>query len=316
VPCACDPEVASVLDALEELAGPMPDVPPGDWARLRQVTNDSLAWMAKQAGRSSPDVRFTELETTAADGAALALRWYERRGSAPGSAVVYAHGGGMVAGSLDLCHPVVADYVLVTGVPFLAAEYRLAPEVDGTRPAEDVFAALGWLLEHARELGVDPARVAVMGDSAGGGLAAAASILAREAGIALAHQILVYPMLDDRPVAGDGRPERHVTWTRQWNDTAWTTLLGEARGGPDVPAVAAPARLEDFGGLPPAYVEVGGLDIFLDEDITFARGLARAGVAVELHVHPSAPHSFERFAPESALARRVGADRARVIASL
>jgi acetyl esterase/lipase len=261
-------------------------------------------------------VRFTERETVAGDGAALALRWYERRGSAPGAAVVYAHGGGLVAGSLDLYHPVIADYVLATGVPFLAVEYRLAPEVTGTRPAQDVFAALGWLLEHARELGVDRARVAVMGDSAGGGLAAAVSILAREAGIALARQILVYPMLDDRPAAHDARPEPYVTWPRAWNDTAWGALLGEARGGADVPAVAAPARLEDFDGLPPAYVEVGGLDIFLDEDIGFAHGLARAGVPVELHVHPGAPHSFERFAPASALGRRARADRVRAIASL
>jgi acetyl esterase/lipase len=313
---ACDPEVASVLDALEELAGPPPAVERGDWARLREVMNESLTWLSRQAGRSSPDVGSTAFSTTADDGAAIDLRWYERRGSRPGSAVVYAHGGGMVSGDLDLYHPVVAEYVADTGVPFLAVEYRLAPEATGLQPAEDVFAALAWLLGRAPELGVDPARVAVMGDSAGGGLAAAVAILARDRGVSLARQILVYPMLDDRNVEPQPSREAYLTWTHDWNYTGWTALLGSERGGDDVSAVAAPARLADHRGLPPAYVEVGDLDIFRDEDVAYALALGHAEVPVELHVHPGAPHSFERFAPASRLGRQAMADRTRILRSL
>jgi len=312
----CDPEVASVLDALEELAGPLPAIERGDWAGLRETMNGSLTWLARQAGRSSPDVGWTAFSTSADDGATIDLRWYERRDSRPGSAVLYAHGGGMLSGDLDLYHPVLAEYVAVTGVPFLAVDYRLAPEVSGVRPAEDVFAGLAWLLDHATELGVDPTRVAVMGDSAGGGLAAATAILARGRDLALARQILVYPMLDDRNIEPQPSREAYLTWTYDWNYTGWTALLGSERGGDDVSPVAAPARLTDHAGLPPAYVEVGDLDIFRDEDIAYALALARAEVPVELHVHPGAPHSFERFAPASRVARQAMDDRLRVVRSL
>jgi acetyl esterase/lipase len=258
----------------------------------------------------------------------IELRWYTKTtragaepasqaGAEPGSAVVYAHGGGMVMGTLDLYDGVISWYVGQTGVPFLSVGYRRAPD-EGAGPtlAEDVFAGLTWLLGHASELDVDPVRVAVMGDSGGGAPAAGAAILARDRGVALARQILVYPMLDDRNQIPDPERAPYLTWTYDNNYTAWSAVLGDQLGASDVEPVAAPARLESYKGLPPAYIDVGDLDIFRDEDIAYAQNLARAGVPVELHVHPGVPHGWERFAPGAMSAQRAMADRARVVASI
>jgi acetyl esterase/lipase len=171
--------------------------------------------------------------------------------------------------------------------------------------------------EHAKELGVDRERIAVMGESAGGGLAAAVAIMARDhAGPPIARQILIYPMLDDRTTTIDAHIARHVLWKYDDNVTGWGALLGNAAGGPDVPATAAPARITDPAELPPTYIEVGQLDIFRDEDLTYAMRLGRAGVEVEFHLRPGVPHMFEMLAPASDVARRAIADRVRVLASL
>jgi acetyl esterase/lipase len=247
----------------------------------------------------------------------IELRWYAKTRAGTGSAVVYAHGGGMLAGSLDLYDEVVCWYVEQTGVPFLSVGLRLAPEAPtSTAMAEDVFSALIWLRGHSRQLGIDPSRIAVMGDSGGGGPSAGAAILARDRGIHVAKQILVYPMLDDRNTLPGPIPEALLTWGYDNNYTGWATLLGHEIGTDAVSPVSAPARLAHFNGLPTTYIEVGDLDIFRDESIAYAAGLARAGVAIELHVHPGAPHGFERFVPDSDVARRAMADRARAITTM
>jgi acetyl esterase/lipase len=155
-----------------------------------------------------------------------------------------------------------------------------------------------------------------MGDSGGGTPAAGAAILARDRGIAVARQILAYPMLDDRNQTPDPDRAAYLTWTYDNNYTAWSAVLGDQLGTDGVSPVAAPARLADYASLPPAYIDVGDLDIFRDEDIAYAQNLARAGVPVELHVHPGVPHGWERFAPNSSSARRAMAGRARAIASI
>ncbi|HNM93171.1 MAG TPA: alpha/beta hydrolase fold domain-containing protein, partial [Mycobacterium sp.] len=155
-------------------------------------------------------------------------------------------------------------------------------------------------------------------DSAGGGLAAGVALLARDrGGPALALQLLIYPMLDDRTrtPSPELAPE-FLTWNYEDNLTGWTALLGAAAGGDDVPVYAAPARAADLAGLPPAYLDVGDLDIFRDEDIDYARRLSAAGVATELHVHPGCPHAFEGLAPGADVSRRVIADRVRRLRSL
>jgi acetyl esterase/lipase len=182
---------------------------------------------------------------------------------------------------------------------------------------EDAYAALRWLHEHAGELGVDLDRIGVMGDSAGGGMAAALTILARErGGPKIARQILLMPMLDDRTREPDPEIASNVLWSYDDSATAWPALLGDAAGGPDVPATAAPARLEDAAGLPPAYIEVGQIDVFRDEDLAYAVKLSRAGVPVEFHLHPGAPHEFDSIAFDSDVARRAIADRVRVLKSI
>jgi acetyl esterase/lipase len=313
-----DEELASAMAELAATADAAPAPARGDWQAVRVASAAGLANMAS-LGPAVPGVSTTSFATPTSDGQAeIEMRWYTKAGAAAaGAAVVYAHGGGMIGGSLDLYDKVVGWYVGQTEVPFLSVDYRLAPEATScTGLAEDVFTALSWLIGHSADLGVDPARIAVMGDSGGGCPAAGAAILARDRGVPLARQILVYPMLDDRNTVPGAIPAGFLTWTYDNNYTGWHCLLGDEIGGDNVPPVAAPGRLTDYAGLAPAYLDVGDLDLFRDEGIAYAAGLAKAGVPIELHVHAGAPHGFERLVPDSGVARRAMADRARVVASL
>ncbi len=314
-----DPGLAAALAARAEAARAAGVKPPprGDALGLRAMIDGMLTEMMARLP-AAPDVTVARHEATADDGAAIELRWYTRAqaSAAPGSAVVYIHGGGLICGTLDNYEPLVRHYTQLTGVPFLAVGYRLAPEHPGTGPARDALAGIRWLVDHAAELGVDPARIALMGDSGGGAVGASATILARDQGMALARQILIFPMLDDRNVEPDPLLAPTATWTYGNNFTGWNALLGEDRGTDGVPPEAAAARLVDFAGLPPAYIEVGELDIFRDEDVVYAQQLWRAGVSCELHVHPGAPHGHDWLDLTSDLNRRVLADRVRVIASI
>jgi acetyl esterase/lipase len=312
-----DPELAPAMAALAAQAAEAPRPARGDWQAVREGVSAGLAYMATITPASS-GVTPTSFTTATSDGEdEIELRWYTKTGTVPGSAVVYAHGGGMIGGSVDLYDEVVSWYVSETGVPFLSVELRLAPEATtSTTLAEDVFSGLTWLVSHATDLGVEPARIAVMGDSGGGGPTAGAAILARDRGVHLAKQILIYPMLDDCNTTPGPIPPGFLTWGYDNNYTGWFTLLGDEIGGDKVSPIAAPGRLDEFTGLASAYIEVGDLDIFRDESIAYAGGLASAGVPIELHVHPGAPHGFERFVPSAGVARRAMSDRARVVATI
>nr|WP_221383015.1 alpha/beta hydrolase [Actinoplanes polyasparticus] len=298
------PELAAVTGP-----GGQPSVPPG-WKDIR----DAVAVLYRQLGSAAPapaGVNRTRFTTRTEDGAELELSWFTT-GKAPGSAVVHAHGGGMIAGSVDLFAPIIADHVVRSGVPVLSVAYRLAPETRGTGPVEDVFAGLVWLHEHAEELGVDPARIGLFGHSSGGGLVAGAAILARDRAVPVARQILLYPMLDDRTTEPDPHLAALASWTYENNHVGWTALLG----GNEAEAVTAPARLTDATGLPPAYIEVGELDIFREESVAYARKLWQAGVSTELHVHPGLVHGFDHVLPRAAFTQRALADRVRVLHQL
>jgi acetyl esterase/lipase len=311
-----DPEIA---EALAPMAGAMADATPpavGEIAARRAMWEPIIG----AAGTAQPipsDVKTSEHHAMADDGTHVRMRWYVKDGAKPGPGVVFLHGGGYIFGHIDLFDGPVSRYVSVSGVPMLSVEYRRAPEHPFPTPLEDAYTALRWLHEHAAELGVDANRIGVMGDSAGGGMAAALTILARErGGPQIARQILLMPMLDDRTTTPDPHIASYALWSYDDSLTAWSALLGEAAGGPDVPATAAPARLGDATGLPPAYIEVGQLDVFRDEDTAYATKLSRAGVPVEFHLHPGAPHEFDSIAFDSDVARRAIADRIRVLKSI
>ena len=231
-------------------------------------------------------------------------------GATPGAsrpAILHMHGGGYIGGSpvisLGQLRPVAAaiDCVIVT------VDYRLAPGTAFPGSLEDNYAALLWIYKNAAQLGVDRSRIAVMGESAGGGHAAMLAIAARDRGeVPLAFQALVYPMLDDRTgsTVQVAPPAGSLIWTAEANRRGWSALLGVAAGSAKVPAGAVPARVSSVAGLPPAYIGVGSIDLFADEDITFAKRLVDAGIPVELNVVPGAFHGFDIIAPDTEVTRR------------
>ena len=310
-----DPEIETALKAAMAGVGEVAQPPRGDALALRAGL-DTLMGEMNAASPNRPNVSCRQFQTTASDGTTIDLHWFTRGDERPGSAVLYVHGGGMICGTVPLYEAVISDYVAASGVPMLAVEYRLAPEYPHPVPVEDSYCGLRWLIDHAGELGAEPERIAVMGDSAGGGLAAGVALLARDRGIKLKRQILIYPMLDDQNLEPDEALMPFANWTYDNNFTGWSALLGPIFGAPDVPPSAAPLRATDLRGLAPAYIEVGELDIFRLEDIDYARRLSAAAVSIELHVHPGAPHGFERMAPQSGVAKRATADRLRVLAAL
>jgi acetyl esterase/lipase len=312
-----DAEVAAVLQAALEKNGPPPTPQIGD-VQTRRVTLDAmLEYFNNQAQPLADDVKITDHEVTAADGATLLARWYRRPASATGAAVLYLHGGGMIVGSVPIFDGPVSRYVARTGVPMLSVQYRLAPEHPHPVPVEDAYAGLTWLAGHAGQLGIDPGRIAVMGDSAGGGLAAGVAILSRDRqGPAIARQLLIYPMLDDRTTTPDLYIAPFAGWSYDDNATGWNALLGPGHEKHDIDPAAAPGRLKDARGLPPAYIEVGQLDVFRDESLRYALVLSHAGVPVEMHLHPGVPHEYDAIAFDADVSRRAQADRGRVLRSL
>jgi len=317
MPYSLDPDLRRAVAAVSGGQAPAPAAR-GDWRTLRAYGEAALGRLEAVLDER-PSVSRTDHHATSHDGSRLLVRWYAPAGrdrSTAGPAAVYLHGGGMIMGTLALHDRMVAGYAADSGIPLLAVEYRRAPEHPHPAPAEDAYAGLAWLIAHAEELGVDPARIALMGDSGGGGLAAAAALLARDRGLAVARQILIYPMLDDRTTTPDPALAPWAGWSYDDNYTGWHALLGDLIGGPDVPAYAAPARAADLSGLPATYIEVGELDIFRDESIEFARRIALTGTSVELHVHPGCPHGFDRITAEAGVVRRARADRLRALTTL
>ena len=223
------------------------------------------------------------------------LLYGKLNGQEDASGYLHIHGGGYLFGSPEGSDPMNLHLASILNIVILSVDYRLAPENPIPAPLDDCYAALGWLHENAAELGVDPERIGVGGESAGGGLAAALAIKARDEGeYGLCWQQLTYPMLDDRtgssqyygdPLVGE------FVWTRELNQYGWSSYLGNAeRTAPQVPG-----RLEEFRGLPPAWMFTASLDLFRDENILYAQNLMRSGVACDLVVYPGACHAFQRI---------------------
>jgi acetyl esterase/lipase len=289
----------------------MAEPPANDVHALRKVIDYQYTEMGKLAPPVPDGINREDVAIPVGDGVVLEARWYTKGDARPGSAVVYAHGGGQVAGTLDHYDRRMRVYVAETSVPILSVGYRVAPEGKGQQLSEDVFAGVMWLIENAGRLGVDHARIAVMGDSGGGGLAAAAAVLARDRGIAIAQQILIYAMLDDRVATASKALAPFLAWTATMNATSWN-----ARADGPVSEATSPARLIDAHGLAPAYIEVGDLDLMRDESIAYALKLSAADVPLEFHVHPGTPHAYEWLDEDAGVTQRALTDRYRVLRSL
>ena len=286
-----DPEIAPMLDMFPTLTL-TPEALPQIRAMFKEMMAQTVATMP-----ASPDISVSERHIPGPQGAPdVRIQIYLPKNVAtPTPAILWIHGGGYVIGSSDQAALDLQNIIAATGCAAVAVDYRLAPEAPHPAPVEDCYAALKWLYTNASELDVDASRIAIGGDSAGGGLTAALALLTRDRGeVPLIFQLLIYPMLDDRTVT---TPDPHpytgeYIWTPDANRFGWTALLGQEPGGPDVSPYAAPARAEHLEGLPPTLIGVGTLDLFLEEDLEYARRLMRAGVPTELHVYPGAFHGF------------------------
>jgi acetyl esterase/lipase len=299
-----DPEIATALTAPGISS---PSLYPEDIvARREAVVFDkdllarggaiTLTDLIASGPSDNPEIPVVVLRTAAATSAQPGILWI--------------HGGGMIMGTHYGVDQTILDAVLM-GYTVISPGYRLAPEHPYPAAIEDCFAVWQWMLGHAAELGVDATSVLVAGASAGGGLAAGTSLLIRDRKAPLPdRQILYCPMLDDREITDSSTElDGEALWDRNANRTGWSAYLGDRRGGDDVPVYAAPARATDLAGLPPAFVDVGAVETFRDEDIDYAARLSRAGVPVELHVWPGGVHGFTTIAPTAALSRMAVATR-------
>ncbi|BBY44722.1 alpha/beta hydrolase [Mycolicibacterium celeriflavum] len=213
-------------------------------------------------------------------------------------ALLWIHGGGFLIGHPGQDDQLCRRFARRLGVTVASVDYRLAPEHAYPTPLEDCYSALTWL---AALPSVDPGRIAIGGASAGGGLAASLALLARDRGeVAPAAQLLVYPMLDDRTVDRRGLDNPgHRLWNQSSNKFGWSAYLGDAD-----PAVAVPARREDLAGLPPAWIGVGDLDLFHDEDLAYAEHLKAAGVPCDVEVVEGAFHGFDGIVPKASVSQQ------------
>ena len=226
-------------------------------------------------------------------------------------ALFWIHGGGFVMGDIEQDDRLMKQMVNRIGCVAVSVDYRLAPEHPFPAPVEDCYAGLKWLFSHAHELRVEPSHIAIGGPSGGGGLTAGLGLLARDRKeVPVAFQLLIYPMIDDRNVtpASYAITDPRV-WNRESNRFGWKAYLGHDGGGADVSSYAAAARATDLTNLPPTYISVGALDLFVDENIEYAQRLIQAGVPTELHVYPGAFHGFDLFAPSARVSKQFKADR-------
>lgn len=266
------------------------------------VRHAVAALTGRQPGQKRDDIVTHHVSFDGPHGAIQAPFYRSTDASAPSGVILHIHGGGYIAGSPEISAASAMDLAAALNCCVLGCRYSLAPEVTAPVALEECYAALAFLHANADEFGLDTSRIAVWGESAGGGLAAALSLLARDRGeFQVCFQMLVYPMLDDRTCVRTDLPDHvgEVLWTRELNRLGWTSYLGCEPGAPNVTASMAPARAEDFRGLPPTFVATAALDLFLEENLTYAAELLRAGVPTELHVAPGAFHGFEAAADTS-----------------
>jgi len=266
---------------------------------LMQRRANSLQVIGAVPKPDLPDITVGEIRVESAFGAEpiRVLTYRPVRSDHPLPTILHIHGGGFVMGTPEMKD--VENRLLASELrcAIYSVDYRLAPEAPHPAPLEDIYSVFAWLHANAGQLALDPARIGIKGESGGGGFAAAAALYARDQqGPEFAFQHLIYPMIDDRTAV---RKDLHpyvgeFVWTQENNYFGWRSLLGEEPGSADVSPYAAAARAADVSGLSPTYISVGGLDLFLEENMIYADRLSRAGVPVELHMYPRAYHGFYR----------------------
>jgi acetyl esterase/lipase len=256
--------------------------------------------------RHPKDIRIENVPIPGQDGTSkVRVRVYRPRGvSSQAPALLWLHGGGYIIGTPEQEDSTCIDYARQLGIVAASVAYRRAPEHPFPAGLEDGYSALRWLASQAGQLGIDAEHLAVGGASAGAGLAAALVQLAHDRSeVRPRVQLLIYPMLDDRTCARtDTSPDRLI-WTLDSNRFGWESYLGRRAGSAEAPSYSSPARREDLSGLPPAWIGVGTLDLFHDEDVEYGRRLKASGVECEMHVVPGAFHGFDVVGPRLRVVR-------------
>lgn len=243
-------------------------------------------------------------------GGDVRLRVHRRVGASAENrpCLFWMHGGGYVLGVPEMDDLRFDRWCQRFDLIGVCVQYRLAPEHPYPAAIDDCYAGLSWIKANGAELGIDTSRVGIGGPSGGGGLAAALGLVVRDRGeFDIDYQMLIYPMIDDTQTTASSQWDVPI-WDPESNQFGWSSYLGSLYGSDNVPAHAAPTRAADLSGLPPTYIMSGTLDAFVDEDIDYATRLNHAGVPVELHLYPGAPHGFDGFAPGSTLSRQARAD--------
>ncbi len=304
-----------MIDRLDpQLAAVVRQVPVIDLADL-PAARETLRAVFEQFASVPTNPAVTRTDYTApgyADNPPARLRAFRPADAAgPRPALIWIQGGGYVLTSPDLDDPWCEAIARDVGCAVFSVGWRRAPEHPFPAAIEDCYAVAQWVHDNAADLGVKPRQIVVGGASSGGGAAAALALLIRDRGaFSVAHQLLIYPMLDDtNSTASSRRVTDPQLWNRDSNAHAWRAYVGDIVGTDAVSPYAAPARASDLAGLPPATILTAELDLFVDENIIYAQRLLAAGVPMELHVYPAAHHGFDRHVPDAAVSRRLYADR-------
>jgi len=304
-----DPELVSTLEMIEKFTGGGLDLQ--DIPAARTLTKQ-LSDIKKSQAMSIEGVTVEKREVLSGEGEpdvpVMIFRPEDSLGKLP--ALVWMHGGGYVIGTAEQDDLFTMSLAKSVGCVVVSVDYRLAPECPFPKPLEDCYTALKWLSTHCDELNVEKSSIAIGGASAGAGLTAGLALLVRDrAEIELVFQLLIYPMIDDCNVApaDENLPDTFI-WNRACNLIGWGSYLGHEPGGKSVSPYAAAYRGEDLSGLPPAYIAVGELDLFLTENIEYAQRLLQNGVPTELHVYPGAFHGFNGYVPEADVSKRFNLD--------
>jgi len=305
-----------ILSRLDpELAPVVAQVPVLDLTDL-VAARAALALMYAQINTAAPDPAVTRSDHRvpgAAGDPQVQLRVF-RPADADGQVLpclYWTQGGGYVLTAPDMDDQWCEQIAHTHHCAVVSVDWRRAPETPFPGPAEDCYAGLAWVVRHAADQLIDTTRIVIGGHSSGGGSTAGLALLIRDRGeFTIAHQLLIYPMLDDT----NSTPSSHLVtdpqvWNRTSNEIGWRGYLGDTYGTDRVSPYAAPTRMADLSGLAPATILTGELDLFVDEDITYAQRLMHAGVPTELHVYPGAHHGFDRHVPTATVSRRLYADR-------